>query len=201
MTRSPLAQGSARVLRRWRVSRWRTCRSCRVARRHRLGQLRARRPRLRRRAPSPASARLSGLHRARQDGGRGGTARQRPRAESAIEARTLAVLSLIGTVLAIPLLYRTLSCWSSARTEEESDASTSVPTPWQRLDAGAIAATALATACPLSWYLAVRPMSDCPASRRHSPRRPRCRSHGGGSGRAKAATGGCRQTSQLRRGG
>lgn len=82
--------------------------------------------------------------------------------ESSIEARTLAVLSLIGTVLAIPLLYRTLTCWSSARTAGESDPPASTSTPWQRLDAGAIAATALATACPLSWYLAVRPMSDVP---------------------------------------
>ena len=34
--------------------------------------------------------------------------------------------------------------------------------PWRRFDARALAATALAVACPLFWYLAVRPMSDLP---------------------------------------
>jgi hypothetical protein len=84
------------------------------------------------------------------------------RSQSAIEARTLAVLSLIGAVISVPLLYRTLACWSSARAEEESGDSSGSAAPCQRLDAGALAATALATACPLSWYLAIRPMSDTP---------------------------------------
>jgi hypothetical protein len=34
--------------------------------------------------------------------------------------------------------------------------------PWKQFDARALAATALASACPLFWYLGVRPMSDMP---------------------------------------
>jgi hypothetical protein len=83
-------------------------------------------------------------------------------AQSAIEARTLAVLSLIAAVLSIPLLYRTLACWSSTPADSETADPPAPDAPWHGLDIGAIAATALAIACPLSWYLAIRPMSDAP---------------------------------------
>jgi hypothetical protein len=79
--------------------------------------------------------------------------------ESAIEARTLAALSLLAAVVSIPLLYRTLTCWSSPPREASESAADA---PWHRFDPIALAAVGLTAACPLSWYLAVRPMSDAP---------------------------------------
>jgi transmembrane protein TMEM260 (protein O-mannosyltransferase) len=76
---------------------------------------------------------------------------------STIEARTLSVMSLVGGVVAMLMLYRTLTCWSRVDEDEELGA-----TPWRQLDPRALAATALTFACPLVWYLAVRPMSDLP---------------------------------------
>ena len=76
---------------------------------------------------------------------------------STIEARTLSALSLIGAVMAIVLLYRGLCCWSRAGEGEDLGG-----TPWRALDPRALAATALTFACPLVWYMAVRPMSDVP---------------------------------------
>lgn len=76
---------------------------------------------------------------------------------SAIDARTLSLLSLIGAMVAIVVLYRVLSAWSRPDTGQDL-----VAPPWTRFDARALAATALASACPLFWYLAVRPMSDVP---------------------------------------
>ena len=76
---------------------------------------------------------------------------------STIEARTLSALSLIGAVIAIAMLYRVLSSWSRA-----GDGDDLMSTPWHTLDSRALAATALTFACPLVWYLAVRPMSDVP---------------------------------------
>ena len=62
---------------------------------------------------------------------------------SAIEAKALAVLSLLGGIAAIGLLYLVFSSLT-------------------RSDVEAIAATAITATCPLLWYLAVRPMSDLP---------------------------------------
>ncbi len=91
-------------------------------------------------------------------------------AASTIEARTLSLLALVGAVASIFLLYRVLSCWSvNARpTSLETLGATSSPSldllsaPWRQFDARAVAATALVVACPLFWYLGVRPMSDVP---------------------------------------
>ncbi len=68
---------------------------------------------------------------------------------STIEALALSVLSLIGGLCAIFLLYRVFACLS----REGNDSG---------LDVTAFAATAIAVTCPLFWYLAVRPMSDLP---------------------------------------
>jgi hypothetical protein len=74
--------------------------------------------------------------------------------ESFVDARALAMLSLLGGLFAIAGLYGVFSCLNTRR---ESDAS-----PWATLDLGAFAATAVTVSCPLFWYLAVRPMSDLP---------------------------------------
>lgn len=81
-------------------------------------------------------------------------------ARSAVEARTLSILSLIGALAAMLVLHRVLTCWSATRPGSETSDGDGVP--WRRPDARAIAATALTVACPLFWYLAVRPMSDVP---------------------------------------
>ncbi len=73
---------------------------------------------------------------------------------STIEARALAALSLLAGALAVLLLYRVFCCFGPADDD--------VDRPWRRLQPRALAATALAVACPLSWYMAVRPMSDVP---------------------------------------
>jgi hypothetical protein len=60
--------------------------------------------------------------------------------QSAREAKAMAVISLVSAVVAILLLFRLFACFA---------------------DEGiALAATALTAACPLFWYMAVRPMSD-----------------------------------------
>ena len=69
--------------------------------------------------------------------------------QSTIEAKALGVLSLLAGLVAIVLLYRVFACFSR---EESADA----------VDVPAFAATAITVACPLFWYLAVRPMSDLP---------------------------------------
>jgi hypothetical protein len=69
------------------------------------------------------------------------------------EARSMAWLSLLAALCAIPLLYGVLSC---LRMPDEDR----LTPPWRAIDARAIAATALTVACPLFWYLAARPMSD-----------------------------------------
>jgi hypothetical protein len=62
---------------------------------------------------------------------------------SRVEARALAVVSLLGGLLAIVCLYRVFACLGGGDTQ-------------------ALAATAITVSCPLFWYLAVRPMSDLP---------------------------------------
>jgi hypothetical protein len=69
---------------------------------------------------------------------------------SAIEARALAVLSLLGGLLAIVCLYRVFTCLGNNRPEQDG------------IDLVAFSATAITASCPLFWYLAVRPMSDLP---------------------------------------
>ena len=72
-----------------------------------------------------------------------------------IEAKALAVLSLLAALLAIVCLYGVFACLGEG--DLDSDRA-----PWRSLDVSAIAATAIAASCPLFWYLAVRPMSDLP---------------------------------------
>lgn len=74
---------------------------------------------------------------------------------SVLEARALSVLSLAGAVVAVLFLYRLFCCLAPA-------SGTRLAAPWSQLDARAIAATVLTVACPLFWYMAVRPMSDAP---------------------------------------
>jgi hypothetical protein len=59
---------------------------------------------------------------------------------SALEAKAMGVISLAAAIAAILLLFRLFACFTDEGT--------------------ALAATALAAACPLFWYMAVRPMSD-----------------------------------------
>ena len=73
---------------------------------------------------------------------------------STTEARSLSILSLLAGLAAIAGLYGVFSCLNTRRDGE--------PAPWQTLDVGAFAATAIVVSCPLFWYLAVRPMSDLP---------------------------------------
>ena len=61
---------------------------------------------------------------------------------STVEAKAMGVVSLAGAIAAILLLLRLFACFSDEGT--------------------ALAATALTAACPLFWYMAVRPMSDMP---------------------------------------
>jgi len=70
-------------------------------------------------------------------------------AASTIEAKALGLVSLIGGVAAVFLLYRVFAALS----RNASAAS---------FDVTAFAATAITVCCPLFWYLAVRPMSDLP---------------------------------------
>lgn len=65
---------------------------------------------------------------------------------SVIEAKALAVLSLLAGLVAIAFLYRLFAAFG------ESAA----------FDVQALAAVAITVCCPLFWYLAVRPMSDLP---------------------------------------
>lgn len=65
---------------------------------------------------------------------------------SRLEARALSMVSLVGGLLAIVCLYRVFAAFGRDSTR----------------DMVALSATAVAAACPLFWYLAVRPMSDLP---------------------------------------
>jgi hypothetical protein len=69
--------------------------------------------------------------------------------ESMIEAKSLAVLSLLAGVVAIVFLYRVFAGMTGAVGEAP-------------VNVEAIAATAITASCPLFWYLGVRPMSDLP---------------------------------------
>lgn len=65
---------------------------------------------------------------------------------SVVEAKALAMLSLLAGLAAIALLYRVFAALDGA----------------VAVDIQAVAAVAVTVTCPLFWYLAVRPMSDLP---------------------------------------
>ncbi|HYE88521.1 MAG TPA: DUF2723 domain-containing protein [Vicinamibacterales bacterium] len=75
--------------------------------------------------------------------------------QSVVEATALSALSLLSAVAAIVALYGVFACLSPRRIPAEES-------PWQTLDVNAVAAAAMTVACPLFWYLSVRPMSDLP---------------------------------------
>jgi Protein O-mannosyl-transferase TMEM260-like len=75
--------------------------------------------------------------------------------ESMIEARALAMLSLVSGLFAILCLYRVFTGMSHSSSRAPGDLSAPI-------DYIAFAATAITAACPLFWYLGVRPMSDLP---------------------------------------
>lgn len=72
---------------------------------------------------------------------------------SAIDARALSLVSLLAALAAPVFLYRVFASLKGARSGRP---------PWTELDVTALAATALTLAAPLTWTLAVRPMSDLP---------------------------------------
>ena len=86
---------------------------------------------------------------------------------SRLEARAMSMLSLVSAGVASVLLYCLFACLSRAGADR-------VSAPWRShsltgshnlpgsLDPRALAATAVAVACPLFWYMSVRPMSDVP---------------------------------------
>ena len=74
---------------------------------------------------------------------------------SSAEARSMAALSLVSALIALALLYRLFACLTVT-------AENRIIPPWRTFDPLAVAATALTAACPLFWYMAVRPMSDMP---------------------------------------
>lgn len=74
---------------------------------------------------------------------------------STVEAKALAVLSLLSALLAIVCLYLVFSSFADG-------SPLSVRERLRALDPTAFAATAITVSCPLFWYLAVRPMSDLP---------------------------------------
>lgn len=75
---------------------------------------------------------------------------------STVEAKALAMLSLLGGLVAIGCLYVVFSCFA------EAPPSLSLRERMRAPDITAFAATAIVVSCPLFWYLAVRPMSDLP---------------------------------------
>ena len=77
-------------------------------------------------------------------------------APSMVEAKALAVLSLLGGLLAIGTMYLVFSCFAEALP------SLGLRERLRTLDVTAFGATAIAASCPLFWYLAARPMSDLP---------------------------------------
>jgi hypothetical protein len=75
--------------------------------------------------------------------------------QSVIEAKALAIISLLSGLLAIGSMY---VVFAGLKNRDEPEARV----PFRSLDISAFAATAIAASCPLFWYLAVRPMSDLP---------------------------------------
>lgn len=86
---------------------------------------------------------------------------------SSIDARALAMLSLLAGLLAIGFLYQGFASLTATGNRPPSltpiDSSFGETRPSaDTLDLTALAATAITISCPLFWYLAVRPMSDLP---------------------------------------
>jgi hypothetical protein len=81
--------------------------------------------------------------------------------QSTVEARALAVVSLLGGLLSIACLYVVFAAMS-ASTRLGLDAAPDGQAGRGVLDIPAFAATAVTVSCPLFWDLAVRPMSDVP---------------------------------------
>ncbi|HUQ87794.1 MAG TPA: DUF2723 domain-containing protein [Vicinamibacterales bacterium] len=75
--------------------------------------------------------------------------------ESTIEAKSLAIVSLLAGILAIFFLYRVFAGMTIA----SGEAHASLRSP---VNIEALAATAITVSCPLFWYLGARPMSDLP---------------------------------------
>jgi hypothetical protein len=71
-----------------------------------------------------------------------------------VEARALAILSLLAGLAAIAGLYAVFASLAPRRS--------AATTPCSPLNLEALAATVVAVSCPLFWYLAARPMSDLP---------------------------------------
>jgi Protein O-mannosyl-transferase TMEM260-like len=102
--------------------------------------------------------------------------------ESSIDARALAILSLLAGVAAIGFLYRGFASLTasgnpfdpstgsvSSRAQSRGDSVESGAFDLaqgkrlvETINLTALAATAITISCPLFWYLAVRPMSDLP---------------------------------------
>ena len=74
--------------------------------------------------------------------------------EASVEARALAMLSLLAGLVAIVFLYGVFSSLASRAPGAAS--------PWSTINVEALAATVVTVSCPLFWYLAARPMSDLP---------------------------------------
>ena len=85
--------------------------------------------------------------------------------QSMIEARALSILSLLSGLVAIACLYRVFASMSTPSSGAPGD-------PRAPVDYVAFAATAITAACPLFWYLGVRPMSDLPGLPPPLHRRP-----------------------------
>jgi hypothetical protein len=69
-------------------------------------------------------------------------------APSVVEAKALAIVSLLAGLFAIACLYAVFASLNGSS--------------WRALDITALSATAITATCPLFWYLAARPMSDLP---------------------------------------
>jgi hypothetical protein len=68
--------------------------------------------------------------------------------ESQVDAKALAIVSLLAGLFAIACLYAVFAGLNGSS--------------WRAFDITALSATAITATCPLFWYLAARPMSDLP---------------------------------------
>lgn len=80
-------------------------------------------------------------------------------AESVVDAKALAIVSLLAGLFAIACLYIVFSSMTHSTRVEPLDAPSDARSG---LDMPAFAAAAVTACCPLFWSLAVRPMSDLP---------------------------------------
>jgi hypothetical protein len=82
--------------------------------------------------------------------------------QSVIEAKALAVLSLLSGLLAMACLYVVFASLNPSTRPGRRSAPPDASSGDVALDVPAFAATAITVSCPLFWSLAVRPMSDLP---------------------------------------